>query len=150
MVRGLHPHAGSDAVRPAAQLMTLVIEFPGEMPFMKLSQNSRGNLHWAQRAKLVDDDKERWWVLTEPWRMDIGMWFLKNEPPYTFDWHVKWKDRRNRDTDNVLSALKTCVDLMVERGYLEDDSASIIRRVSMEQEFGSSAPGTELIISRAG
>jgi len=130
--------------------MTLRIEFPGELPLMKLSQNSRGNLHWAQRAKLVDEDKERWWGATLPVRFELGTWFLKSEPPYIFDWTVRWKDKRNRDTDNVLSALKTCVDLMVERGYLEDDSASIIRRVSMEQEFGSSEPGTELIISRAG
>jgi len=130
--------------------MTLRIEFPGDLPLMKLSQNSRGNLHWAQRAKLVGEDKERWWGATLPVRFELGTWFLKNEPPYTFDWTVRWKDKRNRDADNVLSALKTATDAMVGLGWLEDDNATVIRKVSLEQEFGSSEPGTQLIISRAG
>jgi Holliday junction resolvase RusA-like endonuclease len=128
---------------------SLTIVFENEVPNMKTSTNAKSRLHWTVKGKVVSDDRERWGWL---WKVEYGngLWFLRNEPPYIFDWTVRWKDKRNRDPDNVISALKSATDSMVELGYLEDDRATIIRKVSLEQEFGSSEPGTELIISRAG
>lgn len=126
----------------------LSLEFPRELPLMGLSQNSRGNLHWARRAKLVDEDKNRWgWLLKARAGQGDRLWFLSNGPPYEFSWLVRWPDRRNRDADNVMSALKTCIDAMVNIGFLDDDSAAIIPKQSIELSFGSKDPGTELRIS---
>lgn len=141
---------------------SLRIDFAGVSPDMRLATNQRrnllatrgmtpkqvmGRLYAMERA-----DKKRWgWEFKahRDW-LALQAWFRHNAPPYRFTWHVRFRDSVNRDADGVMSALKTCIDAMVEVGLLPNDRGQTIPSQTIELEFGCDNMETRLLVEQIG
>jgi Holliday junction resolvase RusA-like endonuclease len=117
------------------------------LPDMKVSANGRVNLHRFTRSKLVREDRERWgwaWKSIQVKRpggpSDSG--------PFGLKIRVAFPNKRNRDTDGVLSAMKTAIDALVDVGVLPDDKGATLPNLSVEIEFASSKPGTTIELEK--
>lgn len=114
------------------------------LPDMTLSANGRVNLHKFKRSKLVSEDRERWgWV----WK-SLRVKKLKGDGPFGLKIKVAFGNRRNRDTDGVISAMKTAIDALVDVGVLPDDKGATLPELSIRIEFGSDNPGTTIELEK--
>ena len=93
-------------------IITAVLELPWTKPPM--SMNDR--MHWAQKAKL-----------TKRIRAEAGILACRSRLPTGLD-HVsvalvyRPRDRRRRDTDNLMPVLKALCDGLVDYGLVTDDT----------------------------
>ena len=90
------------------------------LPFTKaLSLNDRMN-HWV-KAKAVREwrDAARWSAraarIPASSRIRVGFHYIP-------------KDRRRRDSDNLVGAFKPCVDALVDEGVVPDDTLQYVER----------------------
>jgi Holliday junction resolvase RusA-like endonuclease len=117
------------------------------LPDMMLSANGRVNLHRFQRSKLVGEDRERWgwaWKSIRVQRPESPT----DSGPFSLKIIVAFPDKRNRDTDGVLSAMKTAIDALVDVGVLPDDKGVTLPNLSIEIEFRSRKPGTTIELEK--
>ena len=92
---------------------TVTVEL--SLPSRVLSPNAR--CHWSVKAKARSAQREEArWVARSAVRLVKPLWASAHitVTPY-------YPDRRRRDTDNLLSALKAAIDGIVDEGILADD-----------------------------
>ena len=130
--------------------LTIVVPFS---PDMQLSDNrQRRRTHWA-RAKVILDAREAF--------RNEALDSLGRSRPYfrekvTVSWRVMFGDKRHRDYENVVAALKPWLDVMCPDSdthpgglcIIQDDHSGIIKRYEVEIVEPDGSPGwTSLTIT---
>lgn len=125
------------------------------LPDMRLSTNARDKLDPLQRVRLTREAKEMWWgLILEQVRRRPDFkapWFNRASLTYT----LTFPDKRHRDGDNLLGALKPITDVLgcprsVRDAYklwvILDDSTEYLRinPVQVRYEKGVSRTDIEL------
>lgn len=119
------------------QRWEIVLPYPAGPP---LSLNRR--LHWAAEKRIHDQ-----------LQADVA-WLLKAKKIPAMDRCAVWLDwtprvTRRRDTDNVESTRKCCVDQLVKSGLVEDDTAEFVDRPeNVINPASHLAPSLLLVIER--
>ena len=119
-----------DAFNRAINPPTLTIELSG----LPDSPNATRREHWATKGKNAAQ-----------WRRDAAILALdaankaKWLTPDTCTIGVVglFKDHKRHDPDNLLAAIKPCLDGIVDAGVIADDSFSVIRRLTVSCEVGT-------------
>ncbi|WJJ10799.1 hypothetical protein P9990_19800 [Prescottella equi] len=91
---------------------TAVLELPWTKP--PLSMNDR--MHWAQKAKLTKRIRSTARTLAAAKRLPAGLDHVSVALVY------RPRDRRRRDTDNLMPVLKALCDGLVDHGLVTDDT----------------------------
>jgi Holliday junction resolvase RusA-like endonuclease len=94
---------------------TLVVP---ETPSPQLMPNRK--MHWAAKARLVRQEREMWYVLLWDLLRNNHEGFPLAKVKLSFE--LTYPDKRQRDTDNLLAALKCCIDTMCAPKHRRDDS----------------------------
>jgi crossover junction endodeoxyribonuclease RusA len=92
------------------------LEFPPGLPLLSLNLR----LHWAERNRRNAEWKQAAWALARQQRIPaLGRIAIIGEyqPP----------DRRRRDEDNLVLAIKSATDGIRAAGVVEDDSSEFVR-----------------------
>lgn len=136
--------------------LTITVPFP---PDMRLSDNAQRRLHWGKRATIIREAREefRYAVLEDRsigpgivgWPMFTG--------EITVSWRVMFGDKRHRDYENVVAALKVYLDILCPDaahtgglGIIQNDHSGIIKRYEVEIVEPDGCPGwTTLTITEA-
>ncbi len=93
-------------------IITAVLELPWTKPPM--SMNDR--MHWAQKAKLTKRIRSTARTLARAGRLPTGLDHVTVALVY------RPRDRRRRDTDNLMPILKALCDGLVDHGLVTDDT----------------------------
>lgn len=93
-------------------IITAVLELPWTKPPM--SMNDR--MHWAQKAKLTKRIRAEAGILACRNRLPTGLAHVTVALVY------RPRDRRRRDTDNLMPVLKALCDGLVDHGLVTDDT----------------------------
>ena len=119
-----------------------------DLPNMGTGANARSRLVWAERAKVIREDRTRWGWLIVAQKAFWLSWIVAHPPPYRVTWEVRYHDRRTRDADGILSALKTALDAAVQVGLLPGDSLAVIPETAIRVKMGVGVlgQGTTLIL----
>lgn len=110
----------------------LRVTIPGELPDFRLAANSRkGRLHWAEQAKLIAVERERWTWLLKQFEST-----MRREMPFKMPVRVtfgfRFADKRHRDIDGFAAATKPLMDAMVDLAWLYGDDTKWVKSVSYE------------------
>jgi len=92
--------------------MQFALPFP---PVSKLSHNAR--LHWAQRAKLVKAARREGWALAAEAFAHAP---IPDTRPLPVRFEIHAPDKRCRDLDNIISALKPYCDGIADAIGVDD------------------------------
>jgi len=108
------------------------------VPLLPSSLNKYLRMHWASRAKELEDWK---YYIQNEWNKDKN---LKLKPPIVVTIHYYFKDNKRRDFDNYSG--KVVLDAIKGR-YIDDDSANKnISELRLRFSFGDSNPRTEILL----
>lgn len=113
---------------------TWTLEFPPRLPLLSLN----GRLHWAERNRRNATWKKAAWALANQQRIPfLGRVAIAAEyqPP----------DRRRRDADNVMLAVKSAIDGICAAGVLAGDDSRFVAEVSCR--IGERHPGGRLVLT---
>ena len=96
---------------------TYTIVLPWKRPL--LSMNDRK--HWRERARITKQIRETtkllaWGIPAGHDRIEIGL-------------HYRPRDRRRRDSDNLVPILKACADGLVDAGIVRDDTPDLMTKL---------------------
>jgi len=100
-------------------MFSIVICFD-HLPEMKLSTNGRGNLHFIERSKLVNQAKDEAYFISKEALSKCDYWQSPNKARISYEFYTN--DRRVKDLDNLISATKATVDGLVLAGIIKSDS----------------------------
>ena len=109
------------------------LEFPPGLPLLSLN----GRLHWSERSRRNAAWKKAAWALAAAAHVPpLGRVTIAAEyqPP----------DRRRRDADNVMLAVKSCIDGIVATGALAGDDSRFVAGVSCR--IGERYPKGRLVL----
>lgn len=123
----------------------LHFQFPNVLPDMRLATNARRRADYWEQQKLTKEAKDQWYML-----------ILSQKPQDTIPldtvyvgFILHYKGKRKRDPDNILSALKPCIDALVLAGILAGDSSKEITTLSISVKVGEPQDATEIRIWRS-
>ena len=109
----------SQISQSVALVTGLVLEVP-MVPDMALGGNSR--LHWTKRHRLFQAEKVACYELVYiACNYDPGIPHFQH---LNLGVEVVFQDKRNRDQDNVMHALKALFDALVQLGVMPDDDTA--------------------------
>lgn len=106
------------------------VELDLPMPPRELSPNHRG--HYYKVAPIRKAYRQECQVLAQNWMQHSGADFPL-APPIVAEVTFTFPNRRRRDQDNALAALKACWDGLVDARLLEDDKLPDFRVVAQEE-----------------
>jgi len=90
------------------------------LPNMKLSTNGRGQIHFMERSKLVQEAKDEAYLLAKESLSKCSWWIVPTKARISYEFYTN--DRRVKDLDNLISATKATVDGLVLAGLITSDS----------------------------
>ena len=90
------------------------------LPNMKLSTNGRGQIHFMERSKLVQEAKDEAYLLAKESLSKCSWWIVPTKARISYVFYTN--DRRVKDLDNLISATKATVDGLVLAGLITSDS----------------------------
>jgi Holliday junction resolvase RusA-like endonuclease len=94
--------------------MTLVID---HLPPADLNPNRLRSIHWAKRSAVEKVAREEaYWLAVTQWNQSLPMLHVSVSATFTF------KDKREHDLDNLLSASKPIFDGLTDAGVIAGDS----------------------------
>jgi Holliday junction resolvase RusA-like endonuclease len=117
---------GRTAVRPRAapalaeetRVVALFVVLP--LPPRELQPNAARNVHWARKARAVRNYRGEAKLAAEAARRQAGMvgsWSAATVQVIAF-----FRDRRRRDRDNLIGALKAAFDGLADAGVVANDA----------------------------
>lgn len=112
------PSTPPEGVLGGTSIQKLVID--GWLPWA-LSNGSHG--HWATRQRKLDLAQKQVWAYAKAYKLQPVVGRARLTITLVFPQH------RRRDTDNLYSRVKGCVDGLVKGGWLTDDSADVLELV---------------------
>ena len=119
-------------------VVQVVLDLP--MPPKELSPNHRG--HWREIAPIRRDYRELCRLLAQNMMQHGGKYPLPG--PVVAEVTFTFPNRRRRDQDNALAALKACWDGLVDAGLLADDKLPGFRVVAQQEEYSKGAGGVRV------
>ncbi|MBM4489698.1 hypothetical protein GS471_17010 [Rhodococcus hoagii] len=87
-----------------------------ELPWSKPPMSMNDRMHWAQKAKLTKRIRSTAHTLAAAKRLPAGLDHVTVALVY------RPRDRRRRDTDNLMPVLKALCDGLVDHGLVTDDT----------------------------
>jgi hypothetical protein len=90
------------------------------LPNMKLSTNGRGQIHYMERSKLVQEAKDEAYFLAKEALSKCDYWIAPEKARISYEFYTN--DKRVTDLDNLVSAEKCHVDGLVLAGIISSDS----------------------------
>lgn len=90
------------------------------LPNMKLSTNGRGQIHYMERSKLVQEAKDEAYLLAKESLSKCSWWTVPTKARISYEFYSN--DKRVKDLDNLISATKASVDGLVKAGVINSDS----------------------------
>lgn len=99
-------------------MTTTIVQLPWTKP--PLSMNDR--MHWAPKAKITAGIRRDTHMLADDNRLPRGLTHV------TVALHYRPRDRRRRDTDNLMPVLKACCDGLVDYGLVPDDTPTYMAK----------------------
>jgi Holliday junction resolvase RusA-like endonuclease len=103
------------SLKNVPRTLTLVVP---ETPNPQLLPNRR--LHWAAKGRAVKEERELWYALMRECIHNEQEGLPLQKVKISFE--LTYPDRRHRDTDNLLAALKPCIDTMCAPKHRADTS----------------------------
>jgi hypothetical protein len=100
-------------------MFSIVICF-NHLPEMKLSTNGRGQIHYMERSKLVQEAKDEAYLLAKESLSKCSWWIVPTKARISYEFYSN--DKRVKDLDNLISAEKAHVDGLVMAGVINSDS----------------------------
>ncbi len=88
------------------------------LPYRELNPNSR--VHWRTHRRVSREAKDEVIALVR----EQGCFYPLKKAHLSICFYVK--DNRRRDIDNLLAAMKPCIDGLVAAGVIEDDAADVL------------------------
>jgi len=129
----------------------MLIRLP-EVPNAALTENRRRGMHYRQYAKVLQEEKEKFYLLLLQERPSVA---FSGRVDLSYRFH--FKDRRMRDRDGLAQRLKVVQDLMgqpkgkdstYKLGIIVDDSDKYINLWSiLPTVYGASAEMLEIEIT---
>jgi len=91
-----------------------------DLPNSDLNPNVK--MHWAAKSRLVKEEREMWYM---------GIWAVGQEQGVKWDkdkpvlhckilFELTYPDRRQRDKDNIMASLKSCIDTLCAPKHNKD------------------------------
>jgi hypothetical protein len=87
---------------------------------MKLSTNGRGQLHYHERSRLVQEAKDEAYLLAKEALSKCSWWIVPEKARISYEFYTD--DKRVKDLDNLISAEKCHIDGLVMAGIISSDS----------------------------
>lgn len=127
----------------------LTLWFPNVLPNLALNDNQKRREYWATNHGIARDERLAWRLLILghpelPRAHGEGIW--KGAYPVAVLWTVQYPDRRKRDPDGILAALKPSLDGVVDSGLIPGDDCSVIAEYGVRVILRSKEPGMWLEI----
>lgn len=127
---------------PKAQQRTVTLELP--WPSRPLWPNARVNKYEKAAATWEYRVEGKFAALR-----GMGRERFRLRPPVNATVTFLMPDRRKRDLDNMLGALKGAWDGMQDAGLLEDDSAEKLPHIDIRAEYAGKPGGVRVVLTEA-
>lgn len=113
------------------------------LPNMQLSTNGRGQIHFMERSKLVQEAKDEAYLLAKESLSKCSWWTTPTKARISYEFYTD--DKRVKDLDNLISATKATVDGLVLAGVIHSDSGWDLS-IGKAELLPSTSKQTRLII----